>query len=463
MHRRLQIFEPFYDKADGAGGAGGGGADESAAGDAGEFSSESASVAFTQAPGDTTQGVEQQTGAAGTEEMSASAEGVNDGGTEEVIEGIEGAADKVAEQPKAAAPAGKGQQPKAGKKNVPLSERVTDLKKQVDTLTHQKHKTTSEFEKAQTKLADLNRQIQDAEKKLAGGTTTATTGADGTKPSEQKADAADPIPDHPDYRKFATDEEYDAAVAKWRTDVSAWHGRQTDSVRKSLEDGIEKRFEEHGQRQSSEQIAATVKTTLDKVRNVDAKKWAESTEKLKGLTSAWHDPEKHGERLTPFLSDLSVSLLMQGSEEGGTILTFLADDPDRAQRLADLLPTRPLRDALVSAPSVTPLLEYFATDEGAEEFEALKQMHPRRMYIALGALYSRLAPAHSGSGAAAHHVTQARPSSRPQGGTPGARSGGGGGTNGNQTGTGGNFDDWMAGEDARERADKLKLAGVVTS
>lgn len=452
MHRQSSIWRPFFDKSEADGGPGGGGADD----DSG-FSSDSASVAFTPAPDDTTVGTEGGLDG-GPSEMSASAEGVNDGGEE--VDGEEAAAAAAAEKPAAGKPAVEAKGPKQ-KKNVPLSERVATLKKEVDTLTHSKHKTNAELTADQDRLATVRRELADLEAKkraLATGAPAADPAKPGvTATADEGTDADQELPEYPDYRKFDTDEAYEAAVGVWKKEAAKVTRENAARLERRITSGVEARLEGHSSEARAKEVEGTVVATLDKVRTGKyAADWNEKAAALQGVQSAWYNPETHGQSRTPFLSDLSMSLLMQGREEGGDILHYLGSDPDKAQRLADLLPTRPLRDALVNAPSVIPLLEHFATDEGAEEFEQLKRMHPLRMNQALGALFSRLAPASSGSGATVKHtITKATPSARPPAGSPGARTG-----SGASNATPPPFEDWNAAEDARELAERKRAAGI---
>jgi len=464
----------FYAPADAAGGGGGGEEPDA------DFAVESASVAFTPAPGDTTAGLDvaaegdvdgdEAVAVADTGEVSASTAGLNDqgdatGDTREKAEGQQPTHNKPAASPD------KGKQTAAttaagGKKpNKPLTQRVTELKREVDTLTHTKHTTAAETDRARRELTAARRELEDVQRQVrdakAGqgaadvkpaAAATSATGKDGKAKIEPGAE-----PEHPKYRDFDTDEAYEEAAGKWRTDHAAWQQRRMDAMRQELSEGIESRFTTEEQRAQQTAAVARLGQTVDAVRTSKAD-WNEKAAALKDLTSAWYDPKTCGEERTPFLNDLTRSRLMAGDKAGGEILYWLGADLDRAQRLADLLPTRPLRDALVHTPSasIIPLLEHFATDDGAEEFEALKRMHPVAMMQAIGALHTRLQPAPSGPGAVVHPVTKARPSARPQAGSPDARTD----TGGSGAAPGQSFDDWMAAEDERERKERLRDAGV---
>lgn len=424
--------------------------DESASVSDSDFQIESASAknAIEAPPEDTTQG---------RAPVAAAAEPVEEAVVEESTEQVEEpetpledashtSASRV-EKPKPAAAAAKP------KNKVPLAKRTADLKHEVDVLTHTKHRTRGEVEAAERKLAELNRQIAENEAKLAGKPAPAAT----AKPGQPAADAEPAMPEFPDYRKFATDEEYEAAKAKYHTDLTAYNRAMAERIEKRITQGVEARF--RGANDEAQITAAVDRLTTTRNKVAESKPdWEDRRANLAGVQSAWYDPDRHKADKTPFLTDLARTLLMQGNEEGGELLYWLGD-PDQAERtqaLADLLPSRPLRDAIVAAPSVIPLLDHFATEAGQVEFERLKQMHPVRVHQAIGALSVRLAGVSSGSPAPSHPITKAQPSARPPAGTPGAR-----GTTGASASTGKTtFDDWMAAEDAKERSARERLAGI---
>lgn len=404
-----------------------------------DFTSESASVAFTEAPSDTT--VDAIEG-----EVSRSAA---DAGPD-VAAADEGSASAKPNAAAGEAAAARVVKPVPPKKAASQpSGRVAQLKHEIDTLTHSKHKTAAELATDQDRLTKVRAEIAELEKKRGTAAAPAAAAAEAPKP------AADPEPEHPEYRNFDTDEAYDAARATWRKDHAAWDGRRLEALKKEITEGVEARFTSKDEDVAARAAHETIVTAVDKFAATKPD-WEEKRAAVKDITSSWYNPEIHGKATTPFLSDLSQSLMLAGREEGAELLHWLGSDPDRAQRLADLLPTRPLRDALVHAPSVIPLLTHFATDAGALEFERFKQMHPIPMMQAVGALITRLTPAPRGSGAAAHPVTAAYPSARPPAGTSGARSESGGDVDPTKL----SFDDWMAAEDAKETKERLRQAGV---
>ena len=352
--------------------------------------------------------------------------------------------------------------PKPGKANkVPLAKRTAQLKHEVDTLTHQKHRTRTELEADERRLADVRRELATLQghRDAPPAKEPATAAAPGR---EAAADAA--MPAHPQYRDFETDEAYEAAVAKWRSeDVPAWQTARDAALEQRITSGVDSRLRGAGDHAAFREAVGRLEATKAAVIEAHPD-WDEKREVLSDLRSAWYDPRAHKGTTTPFLSDLARTLLMQGNPEGGELLYWLGSDPDRAQAVADLHPgvirmtdgtlTSPLRDALLSAPSVIPLLDHFATDAGQREWAALKQMHPIRMNQAIGLLSARLAGASSGSPGRPHPITSAHPSARPPAGTPGARGSGGG------PGQKQSFEDWMQAEDAKELAARKRAAGL---
>ena len=336
----------------------------------------------------------------------------------------------------------------AKKNKKPLDKRTSQLQHEVATLTHAKHRTRTELDADEKRLADVRREIADLEAKRSG----APPAREPVRaPATSAAEAA--MPEHPKYRDFETDEAYEAAVAKWRTeDVPTWQTAREQALEQRITQGVDSRFRGADSEAAQRAAERRVVSALQKVR--DGKPdWNEKAANLKDVTSSWYDPEKHGDQTTPFLTDLARTRMAMGQEDGAELLYFLAEDPDRAQVLADLLPNRPIRDAIVHAPSALVLLEHFATENGQRDFEALKQMHPIRANQAIGALSARLAGASSGSLAQPHPITQAHPSARPPAGTPGAR--GSGSPPGKQS-----FEDWMKSEDDKELVARKRALGI---
>ena len=412
--------------------------DESASVKDDDFPTESPSDphAFDAVPADTTAGAEAEPVAKVTAPVVEAED------ADEAEDAIAAAADTPIDGQESNSRLGKpakAPEPKPKANKVPLAKRTAQLKHEVDTLTFQRRE-------AERQLTELNRQI--AERKTAAPT------APVAKVVETPAPA---MPTVPKYRDFETDEAYEAAIGKYHTDLAAYHqttlSAATTKLRDEIAQGVESRFKGAGEEAA---FNTAVQRLQDTKAAVIATKpdWDEKRDALVDIQSAWYDPASMGADKTPFLTDVARTLLMDGNAEGGELLYWLGSDPDRAQAVADLLPTRPLRDAIVSAPSVIALLDHFATDAGQREFEALKQMHPIRMNQAIGLLSARLAGASSGSPTVSHPITKARPSARPPAGTPGARAGE------SPPGKMPAFDDWMKAEDAKELAERKRAAGI---
>ena len=409
------------------------------------FVSESQSVPFTTAPMDTTAGVEEASQASDI--------------AEDAVEDETPAAPAGATREESASAATREATPVAGttpaKKT--LGQRIAALKKEVDTHTHAKHQTIRERDAAAAELASLRAQIESV-KREAG----APPATDARQPAAQASVATAPaaMPKHPSYRDFATDEEYEAAVEKWHGDVAKFQEDRETALAAKIEAGLDTRLKS---REDEDAARADESAFAERVSAVAATHpdFMEKAEALGTLRSSWYRPETHdrvggdGQRNpipTPFLSDL-----FRNHPDGPEMGYWLGSDLARAQVLADLLPNRPLRDAILLSPSIRPLLEHFATPEGVQEFDALKGMHPARVNQAIGALSVRLSTASRGSVAPVRPITGARPPARPPVGAPGAQ-----GSTSSAAGPapGQSFDAWMAEEDARERREKLKLAGV---
>lgn len=327
------------------------------------------------------------------------------------------------------------------KNKVSASKRTADLKREIDTLTFQRRD-------AERHLAELKRQIE---------ATPRPEGVPAKPPLAAVAETTDkPIlmPRVPKYRDFDTDEAYETAMATYHTELSAAIGDQQTRLERRITEGLEARFRSAGDHAAIEAAERQLVSTLEKVRS-GKPDWDVRAGALKDLRSPWYNPDVHHDATAPFLSDLSISRLSMGLEDGGELLYWLGEDVDRAHVLADLFPTRPLRDAIVAAPSVIPLLEHFATDEGQREFEALKRMQdPHRVDQAIGALSVRLAGASRGSPAGTHSITKAHPSARPPVGTPGAQD------TTIPTGKPPTFENWMRAEDERELRERKRAAGI---
>ncbi len=412
-----------------------------------DFTFESASVGSNSPEGS------HQSESIAAAEMAAVNEGRQDGpdvaaGEGDPEPGVAGAAVPAA-KPAAAAVAAKGakapQAPQAGGKK---KDRVETLQQQIGTKTFELRSTEREIAKRKAELDAIDREI--AARKA--GAETPAAGKDG-KPAVAATAAPAELPEHPKYRDFATDDEYEAAVAKWKVDVQAVMAARETALKTDIEKSIDTRLSSRDQVAQAKTVRDVVARTLQAVA-AEYDDWGDHADALETIRSSWFDPEKHGDNQAPFLHDLAFTRLQEGDAEGGHLLRFYGEDAERAQALADLLPTRGLRDALVVAPHIRKVLAYFATDEGAKEFENLSRMPAARVSLAVGALSARLGAASGGTARPAHSITKA---THPGGHTRGDAKGRGQVAAKPAAASGDEFEAFMAQEDAKEQAARERL------
>lgn len=449
-HRRPFAVRFAGEEDQGAGGGGGGETkDEGGDEDAG-FVYESHSVAPEMSPADTT---EESASAAGVNETEGAEGRTDDKGetrTRDTATGKFTPAEKAAKGPKekVAAPGKKGQEE--------LGKRVQDLRRDVDSLTFSKHRAKEEADREETRLTTLRAEATALEAKLKRGDTTVEPGTKAGDKEKSGASTDDPMPKHPKFSDYETDAEYEAAVAKWSDEeMPGWDARRLNRMKQEIQDGVDAKMSTRDGERRAEQVTGRMAQTLSAVREEKAD-WGEKAEALREIRSSWVSEEamkEHGP--TPFLTDLSKSLLADGYKEGAELLYWLGSDAERATKVAELLPSRAMRDAIVAnPPSVIPLLEHFATDDGRTEFETLKRMHPTQAMTSLGALILRIASASSGSDTIRRSVTGARPAARPQVGT--VRAEGKGGKAAPAT----DFESWMTDEDGLDEARRREALGL---
>lgn len=330
-----------------------------------------------------------------------------------------------------------------------IERRQAALTKEINTLTHTRATTAKEVEDNQRELvrlrgerAALEADIAAKKPPVAGAKAVPTAAVPGAAPVRPK------MADFDDLTKF------DEALGQWETDLTAYQATREQALRDDITKGVDSRLgteaQERDRQAHYERLGEKLKTGKAARPDWDA---TATAFKAVDLRSSWHDPTKHGNP-TPFLSDVT-----QHAEDPAEVLYWTmklaTEDPDRAQRVADLLPTKELRDAVIMAPSPVALLEHFSTEEGAAEFEHLKGMHPVRLYQAVGALSATLLAASSGpAGATPPPITQAHPSAKPPAGTPRARDAGTATPNAPFV-----FEKWMAEEDAKEAAARKSAVG----
>ena len=332
---------------------------------------------------------------------------------------------------------------KKDEKHAPAT-RKKSIQAEIDDLTYRRETLRRETETEEARLRTLRTSVAPSEVAAKpGATVDETKGALGN----------DPRPARPKYKDFDDLEKFDDATAQWEADDVAWMTRREARLRSEIEQGFDARLKSADADRFAEQadrdLSARVRSGKKAFEDFDAK-----VAHVKDLRSSWYRADRHGDALTPFLSDVTAN-----GQNPAAVLYLLgslaAAEPEKAQQLADLLPTRPIRDAILASSSPEVLLEHFASDEGGEEFDTIKGMPPARQIMALGALEARLADAsdRGPSAGAPAPITGASPSAKPPVGSPRARAG----DPANKPFV---FDEWMRDEDAKELEERKKLLGV---
>lgn len=331
---------------------------------------------------------------------------------------------------RAAAPA----TPAKGKKKQTFQERIDELYGQ----TKQKDRDLEGATGRITALEAEIRALKTAPVKPAEPD--ATTIAAAAAETARKA-AEDAMPDPPRYVDYDSDEDYNKAVATWKTSVGAWTTKREARLREEINTGVDRKLSEREQAENARQRDAAIIGKIETMRQAHP----DFLEKVEANAEVFKQI-KH-----PFLHDLIIN-----TPDGGEFLYDLADDPDVALALGSLpLPTRPLADAVRSTPAARQIMKYFATDEGRDAFMHLRTLHPIAVLREVGKLEARLESADRGSDTGARRpISNAVPPARPPVGSPRARAPQG------SSGPPPPFEDWMAEEDAKEVAERRRQAGV---
>lgn len=306
---------------------------------------------------------------------------------------------------------------------------------------------------AQARIDEIRRQAGDADRRAAAAEQRAQDLAarlDAIEkagrpavadPAPAPAPVAAVMPEHPKYADFETDEAYQTAVGKWRTDVTAWQTAREERLKQDLTGTLDERLKKDrdtADRQAHETQVAARMTAMRTAHPDFAEKIAANAETLSQIQA-------------PFLQDLITN-----TPDGAEFLYDLASAPDMAQALGALpLPTRPLADAVRQSPAVRMLMKHFATEIGREDFSRLRLLHPIDVIREVGKLEARLETAERGPApVAVHSITNVVPPAKPPAGSPRAR-------DSQSSGAPEPFDEWMAAEDKRERDQKIRAAGGV--
>ena len=305
--------------------------------------------------------------------------------------------------------------------------RINELSGKNRVLTAERDAERAARASEQQRIQDLETRLRALEAPKAESTTKA-------KPTTATEDVGPPDP--PVYAEFETDADYAAAVKTWRTETAAWQAARDTRLTSSVTEQVEARFkQERADRAAADQDRA-VMARLAKIHTThpDFAEKAAANAALEQVAS-------------PFLHDMITN-----TEDGPELLYDLVSDPEMALALGALeLPTRPLADAVRSSPQMRTLIHYFATDDGAEEFQRLRMLQPVAVIREIGRLEARLEAADRGPAPLARPITSAIPPAKPPVGAPRAHARASGPKS---------FDDWMAEEDARELRERRAELGL---
>ena len=261
------------------------------------------------------------------------------------------------------------------------------------------------------------------------GETTPKTVAPVPSPTPAPAVSGRGLPTPPQYVNFETDADYQAAVAAWNDEVEVAFATREAKLKAEL---------------AAESVARIRQTETEA-------KFAE----MQAQHPDFHDLVEANHETFKAIDSFFVQDMVVNTPEGGELLYVLASNPDLALALGSLpLPSRPLADAVRSSPAALALMQHFATDAGREAFLALRTLPLDAVYREIGRLEARVDIADRGPVTRLHPITSAVPPAKPPVGSPRAREG-------QRVGApAGRFDDWMKEEDAKERALRLRAAGV---
>lgn len=326
-------------------------------------------------------------------------------------------------------PAREGAQPVvAAKKKSP------SVQARIDAATFKQREAERREAAAHAELAGLRKRLDEREHPAPPAV---------AAPAVPDTAAGPQTPTHPKYLDYESDEAFQEAVGQWHADMGAWQRAHDTALTTEFSSTLDARLaeERHRQEEEAETVAAE-----HRLRAV-----GEAHPDLGALIEA--NKETFAAITSPFLQDMIVH-----AETGADLLWDFATEPDVAVALGDLpLPTRALAHAVRSSSMTRPLVLYFATPEGRDDFLRLRGMPPDRVFREIGKLEARLEAAVRGPVPGVRHsITSAIPPAKPPVGSPrvtataGATAGG----------TPFSFDAWMADEDHKERADKYRQLGI---
>ncbi len=232
-------------------------------------------------------------------------------------------------------------------------------------------------------------------------------------------DAAAPaMPVHPTYSDFDTEADYQQATSQWATDLEAWQTAREERLATAITGAVDDRLV---QQQVRDQIRVRQDRFGHSLREVAEQHpdLSEAVKNLEGIRSSWAPA---GAPETPFIHDLVLN-----TRTGADYYYHLATHPEEAQVVAELFPSRHLRDAVLRSSAPDSLMRYFATDEGRDAFHRLAGLPDAGdVRQTIGELSARLeaAAARGPASTAPKPITSATPPAQPPVGSPIARGSG---------------------------------------
>ena len=232
-------------------------------------------------------------------------------------------------------------------------------------------------------------------------------------------DAAVPaMPVHPTYSDFDTEADYQQATSQWATDLEAWQTAREARLATAITGAVDDRLahqQVHAQlRTQQERFGHSLRAVSEQHPDLPA-----AVKNLEGIRSSWAPADAPE---TPFIHDLVLN-----TRTGADYYYHLATHPEEAQVVAELFPSRHLRDAVLRSSAPDSLMRYFATDEGRDAFHRLAGLPDAGdVRQTIGELSARLeaAAARGPASTAPKPITSATPPAQPPVGSPMARGSG---------------------------------------
>ena len=243
------------------------------------------------------------------------------------------------------------------------------------------------------------------------------TAPPGTPPATD-GPPAPAMPVHPTYSDFDTETDYQQATSQWATDLEAWQTAREARLATAITGAVDDRLahqQVHTQlRAQQDRFGHSLREVAEQHPDLPA-----AVKNLEGIRSSWAPP---GAPETPFIHDLVLN-----TRTGADYYYHLATHPEEAQVVAELFPSRHLRDAVLRSSAPDRLMRYFATDEGRDAFHRLAGLPDAGdVRQTIGELSARLeaAAARGPALTAPKPITRATPPAQPPVGSPMARGSG---------------------------------------